>query len=341
MSLENTRKQQAGSGRETDPPDTHPHTAKFYNPATAHAQAMDSMRNLSTSLPRRRTDQPQDLLSDFRAAALSVTNLYKTAASAQVKARAAGYQDALDDILAFLDKENLGLMDGEGWRVRRWATERLDGDGIPVGQRQAPVGSDDDEDGGSKEEEERRSSTPEVQRKGAVPEQASSELGEESPPQTRVSESPPIQQQQQQQQQVAQTPEPAVPSSNDFTFRSTHVYPSNHDRIEATSQANGMDLDTSTTPTTTTSSSAATTPSSAEPLQRTHLRPSRNRHNRQRGGTTGTVNFNLGAGAGGKRKMPYPDFFDISGINFEGQDRRDGSGGGGGGRGGGKRGRFV
>jgi len=36
--------------------------------------------------------------------------------------------------------------------------------------------------------------------------------------------------------------------------------------------------------------------------------------------------------------MPYPDLFDISGMNNDGHDRRDGQGGG---RGGGKRGRFV
>ena len=77
------------------------------------------MRSLNTSLPRtspRRNQQPpEELLSAFKAAALSVTNLYKNAASEQARSRAAGYQDALDDLLSFLDKENLGLGDGEGW----------------------------------------------------------------------------------------------------------------------------------------------------------------------------------------------------------------------------------
>lgn len=69
---------------------------------------------------------PEQLLQAFKTAALSVTNLYKSAAADQNNSRAAGYQDALDDLLRFLDSNNLGLQDGEGWRVRQWATERYD-----------------------------------------------------------------------------------------------------------------------------------------------------------------------------------------------------------------------
>ena len=69
---------------------------------------------------------PEQLLQAFKTAALSVTNLYKSAVTDQNNSRAAGYQDALDDLLRFMDSENLGLQDGEGWRVRRWATERYD-----------------------------------------------------------------------------------------------------------------------------------------------------------------------------------------------------------------------
>ncbi|KKF94944.1 hypothetical protein CFO_g2723 [Ceratocystis platani] len=56
-------------------------------------------------------DSPEQLLDAFRAAALSVTKLYKTSASAQNKARLDGYQDCLEDLLAFLDRENIGLGD--------------------------------------------------------------------------------------------------------------------------------------------------------------------------------------------------------------------------------------
>ena len=140
--------------------------------ALRHLLAMDSMRHLSSSLPgtRRRNEQPHQLLADFKAAALSVTNLYKTATAENARSREAGYQDALDDLLVFLDKENMGLMDGEGWRVRRWATERLD---------DAPKGSEDEEDGSKEEAVETRSSSPEVQRKVTVPAASSSLLEEE------------------------------------------------------------------------------------------------------------------------------------------------------------------
>jgi len=96
------------------------------------------MRSLNTSLPTTRR-QP-DVHQSFRTAALNVTNLYKSALADMDRARADGYQEALDDLLALLDRENLGVGDGEGWRIRQWATERLDG-GQP---RQSSSESDDD-----------------------------------------------------------------------------------------------------------------------------------------------------------------------------------------------------
>jgi hypothetical protein len=92
--------------------------------------AMDSMRSLNTSLPAAyssRQGPPVQLLQAFQDAARSVTNLYKSAVTDQNNSRAAGYQDALDDLMKFLDQENLGLQDGEGWRVRQWVSERFDG----------------------------------------------------------------------------------------------------------------------------------------------------------------------------------------------------------------------
>lgn len=87
------------------------------------------MRSLNTSLPTS-TPRPQpseQLLQSFKAAALSVTQLYKNAVCEQAQARSAGYQEAIEDLLHFLDRENLGLGDGEGWKVRQWATEKCDG----------------------------------------------------------------------------------------------------------------------------------------------------------------------------------------------------------------------
>lgn len=278
---------------------------------------MDSMRHLSSSLPttRRRTEQPQQLLSDFKAAALSVTNLYKTAAAENTRAREAGYQDALDDLLAFLDKENMGLMDGEGWRVRRWATERLD---------DAPKGSEDEDEGSKDEVVETRSSSPEVQRKPAVPMGPSALVEEEQ--QRPASEPPHHAPQHQHTQQHQPTTSHAIPQAplaapamDDFSFRSAQAYPTNHNREENQT----MDVDP-----TSTNTARAAPKTSSKPRHTAHPRSREN--NRSSSGPT--FNFNLGSGAGGKRKMPYPDFFDISGLNPEGgndNNRRDGGGRGG------------
>nr|POE68492.1 hypothetical protein CFP56_77371 [Quercus suber] len=288
---------------------------------------MDSMRHLSTSLPARRTEQSQELLTAFKAAALSVTNLYKTSASAQNSARLGGYQDALDDLLAFLDREHLGLGDGEGWRVRQWATERLD-DGI---SRQPA--SDDDEDEHTKEElaSGTRSSSPETSRKPAVP---SSEMSEEPAAERRHVSEPPQRPQVTTKEQpltplVEAVPSIQVPPTQDFTFRSTQSYPTNHDR----DVSNSMEVDHS-----------APHSTSSDNTIRVIPRTARQRHNRARGGGGGdntrlpTLNFNLGTGAGNKRKMPYGEFFDISDLQdgrHGGHDRKDVNGRGG------KRGRHV
>jgi hypothetical protein len=285
---------------------------------------MDSMRPLTNSLPpaRRPLNQP-DLLSDFKAAALSVTNLYKTAASAQDKARTGGYQDAVEDLISFLDREELGLMDGEGWRVRQWATERLSEE--MGGMKKV----ESDEEG---EAEEERGSSPEVHRKNPpVPQLVtlSSELtAEENPRRSARSEPPPDQ----------------VPTMNEFSFRANQAYPTNYDRetMEMDISANTIASSTPTTPHPT--SSEATTPASVRIMARPNRRPHTN-HNRTRNNANNhnsnvnaaTLNVNLGSGAGSKRKLPYSDFFDISGINFDNFDRKDGAGG----KGGGKRGRFV
>lgn len=277
---------------------------------------MDSMRHLSTSLPntRRRNEQTHQLLTDFKAAALSVTNLYKTATAENTRSREAGYQDALDDLLAFLDKENLGLMDGEGWKVRRWATERLD---------DAPKGSEDEEEATKEDVPETRSSSPEVQRKPVMP-NTSSDLVEDDQ-QRRASEPPQRVQQTHQTSNIqaatpTSVPAPA-PALDTFSFRSSQAFPTNHDREDSQS----MEVDN--TPSNTTRVASKTS--------------SRNRHNNRsrdnnRSSSGPTFNFNLGSGAGNKRKMPYSDFFDISGLNNnEGNDRKDGGGRGG------KKGRHV
>ncbi|KAH7148898.1 hypothetical protein EDB81DRAFT_479801 [Dactylonectria macrodidyma] len=164
---------------------------------------MDSMRGLSAGAGKQpaQTESPEQLLDVFKAAALSVTKLYKTSAAAQSKARADGYQDCLDDLLSFLDKGRMGLGDGEGWRIRRWATERLDG-------RDSGSQSLESEDEADKAE---TSPTPETTRSNSTS-QLSTQVRVDSTPPTIpsvVEERAPI----------------VVPTQDTFTFQSTHAYP--------------------------------------------------------------------------------------------------------------------
>lgn len=275
---------------------------------------MDSMRSLNTSLPRtspRRNQQPpEELLSAFKAAALSVTNLYKNAASEQARSRAAGYQDALDDLLSFLDKENLGLGDGEGWSVRQWATERFDG------AHSAARESDDEEE---EQEEHPRSSSPEVARKPATAPATIQDLPQPESANTGI---PSVQQQSQ-----ATRADLTVPQADTFSFRSSLAYPPpNHDRE--------VDMDASNNPPIDSPNSST----SANPVRvEVHSRR-RNNHNRSNNSNNNnriaSINLgSLGSGAGSKRKN-LGDFFDISGLSF-GNNGRDGSDRGG------KRGRHA
>lgn len=206
------------------------------------------MRSLDTSLPNhhgRRRQRPSqkasaELLQAFKAAALSVTQLYKTAtATAEEEddnvegggalteanlqeAHESGYQAALDELLGFLDEGELGLGDGEGWSVREWATRRLRG-----------VDSMVAEENGEKEEEHMRidgeslryagveSSSPDSRRRKPRPRtsslerartvqqagtQSSRSLQSSSPlPDARDQQQQQTQQPQQQQQQASRT----------------------------------------------------------------------------------------------------------------------------------------
>ncbi|KAI9881570.1 MAG: hypothetical protein M1830_000134 [Pleopsidium flavum] len=281
---------------------------------------MDSMRSLNTSLPTsspktRSAQPPEQLLQAFKTAALSVTNLYKTAASDQARARQAGYQDALDDLLAFLDKRNLGLGDGEGWRVRQWATERLDGS-PPV-----PNGSDS-EDERVEIEKRARSSSPAIQRKSSrdlhLNRQATRSV---SPVRTELAPpAPPT---------TVQQHTNVFPRPETFTFRSSHPYPQDVD----------MQLPEPITSNTATQPEIqpqvqfnTTTPSvRVDVIPRGSRTPHRHGHTTRHNTRSSTSARNLGSGAGSKRRIPFGDFFDLGSLG----DGKDGFGGGG------KRGRFT
>lgn len=273
---------------------------------------MDSMRNLRTSLPstsRRQASQPpEELIQAFKQAALSVTALYKTAGAEQARAYQEGYQDALEELLRFLDKENLGLQDGEGWRVRQWATERYQGP-----SQQAQSNSDNEEE--AEDETRARSSSPISQKKDMadnVPAQIAAPAPAPAPaeniPGTEIPARP-------------LTAPPAAPTSSesptrptinnftvpssDFTFRSsTFQTPSTHD----------IDMTSGEPNTNNTSANGHTLQVNLFSRQPRSSRPNNRPSNRS-----------LGPGAGSKRNFPLIDFFDVGGFNA-----KDGSQGGGG-----------
>ncbi|CAG8949883.1 hypothetical protein HYFRA_00004211 [Hymenoscyphus fraxineus] len=261
-------------------------------------------------------EPPEQLLSAFKAAALSVTTLYKTAAQNQSKARADGYQDALDELLAFLDKEDIGLSDGEGWRIRRWATERLDGRDSVSHAESEDENPMDKADGTSSpviqrsQSATRLSPNPKFARAGS-PQRVETVLPTANIPPPVSDPTPPP-------QPVAQPP--IMPPQSFFSFRSSHPYPQDTDSPVA---------DLEMTDNTRTSGHDNSVQSTNPGI--TITRPQRNasRHNTHSARTGTRSSGTIGKGAGQKRKINMHEFFDIGNVT------KDNFGGGG------KRGRFI
>lgn len=272
---------------------------------------MDSMRSLNTSLPSStpRPQPPEQLLQSFKAAALSVTNLYKNAVCEQAQAKQAGYQEAVEDLLQFLDKGNLGLGDGEGWSVRQWATERLDGNGVP--------GSDDDDT-----EKRDRSTTPAAVRRDHL----GSETTQQQPKSTPAVNSAQIPPQPQQQppppQQRHQTPPPQPTPTESNVFDRPTIFTFTSGPSLPQSQEQDVDMQ----PSENTSDNA---PVSVSVLPR-NSRPQNRFNNLSRSNPRASAR-EPSVGVGSKRKLAVPDFFDLSGL---GHNNRDTFGGN-------KRGRFT
>lgn len=277
------------------------------------------MRSLNTSLPgtsppkqqpQQGGEPPEQLLQAFKAAALSVTKLYKTAALDQTRARSEGYQDALDDLLSFLDKEDIGLSDGEGWKIRRWATERLDG--------RDSVSQNNESDDETVQPE--RGSSPVLRRTPSINRLSTRTA---SPARMETSAPPPS---------IPTTilehaPTPMLPPTSTFTFRSSHAYPQDTDMnssdIESSDRERAQSLDATVVP------HPPHTPAAAITISRPGR--SASRHNSQANRHNSRTTSNIGRGAGQKRKINLGDFFDISNLGHG----KDGLGGGG------KRGRFI
>ncbi|KIV96306.1 hypothetical protein PV10_00188 [Exophiala mesophila] len=245
---------------------------------------MDSMRSLNTSLPSSssasRQPPPEQLLQAFRSAALSVTNLYKSAVTDQAKSRQAGYQEALEDLLGFLDRENLGLQDGEGWRVRQWATERYDGS-----SHQQNDSDDDKSDADTRP----RSLSP---------------VRARSPEQTRTHSEPPrieITTQTEPVQTLPTQDQTAPPPVFQFTGNSTS------DDMQTDETANTPYPEPHSTPT-----SSSTAPIRLEVVNNRGSRTPHRHNNQRHGSKSNNREFTFTAGT--KRKLQFPDFFDISNI---------------------------
>lgn len=78
-----------------------------------------------------RTENPEQLIDVFKAAALSVTKLYKSSVAAETRARSEGYQECLDDLLGFLDRDGHQLAGGLP-KLRRWIAERREGGDVTL-----------------------------------------------------------------------------------------------------------------------------------------------------------------------------------------------------------------
>lgn len=256
------------------------------------------MKSLNRSLPKAsnntHTQPPEPLLQAFRTAALSVTNLYKISAADQSRSRHLGYQDALDHLLVFLDSENLGLGDGEGWRVRQWATERLDG------TQPVHVASDSDDDR-VEAIKRTRSTSPKIQRKPSQETLETMQPSRSASP-ARVASAPP-----------ATTPQPSGQTSRPeiFSFRSALHYPQD---VEMQPETPGpiISLPDSV------SEGLASLPTPAvrlEVLPRGSRTACRNVHYPNRHNTRSSNSTRpLGIGAGSKRKTAFGDFFDLGNL---------------------------
>jgi len=257
---------------------------------------MDSMRSLNTSLPSStpRPQPPEQLLQSFKAAALSVTNLYKNAVCEQAQARSAGYQEAIEDLLHFLDRENLGLGDGEGWKVRQWATEKCDGTASQTG--------DEDERGDIDKRD--RSSTPATARK----EPPASDATPRQPP----ASAPPSTPRAETSTTTSQTQEATTTSPTVFTFTAGPTFPQYQD----------LDMDVQSSDNSTPPSQDGA-PVSVSVMPR-NARQS-HRHNNLPRPNQRSATREPPSSLGSKRKFTFPDFFDLSGM-ANGKDNMFGGG---------------
>lgn len=247
---------------------------------------MDALRGSSPAKNGAGCESPEQLLDSFKAAALSVTKLYKTSVAAQTKARADGYQDCLDDLLAFLDKSNIGVSDGEGWLIRKWATERLDGRDISP----QTVESEDEV------EKPEPASSPEIHHSGNQTHLSAMR----NEPHLQTESAPASIHQSTINSPAGEQQMISVPTQDSFTFRASHPYPQ-----EPYLNLENLDLSDSTR-----TNDGASPGSSAVPI----AHPTRSRTNKR--GPRPRPTNHLGKGAGQKRTINFAELFNVGDIPF-------------------------
>ncbi|KDQ11337.1 hypothetical protein BOTBODRAFT_114572, partial [Botryobasidium botryosum FD-172 SS1] len=92
---------------------------------------MDSIANLQESLPNANlVSAEKDLLNNFKAAALSITTLYKSSLKTSKRSYSAGYEACLTDVLHFIQAGvSVDVDNGGGMTIGRimdWVEGRLD-----------------------------------------------------------------------------------------------------------------------------------------------------------------------------------------------------------------------
>lgn len=251
---------------------------------------------VSSSKRQKRSHPPAGVQQAFKAAAFSVTQLYKAAAAEEDAARAAGYQDAIAELVTFLDDENLGVGDGEGWRIRQWAHERLTPD---------TIGSDSDVDDDAEPEPQ---ATPQPTAEAGTsltirtsPEHERNTTDTSSVPQTPAGATT---------TQSAQLPQPIPqePRSNQADMF----------RFTANPQSGDTDMNSLSPPT------SMQPPSSIRLNVRTSRSPKRRRQSREP-----SQSVHLGQGAGLKRKTSSNfDWIDFAGLGRDWHGHGGGASGG-------------
>ncbi|TPX12221.1 uncharacterized protein E0L32_007107 [Thyridium curvatum] len=235
------------------------------------------------------TDLPEELLGSFKEAAFQVTKLYKAAAAAHGKGRADGYQDCLDDLLAFLDKENIGAAAGEGWKVRNWASERL------VRRERDGVSQTAESEGEEEADKVDTASSPELHRADSnIPMQPAANYTamrtDSAPPSVRPS---------------VEDAGIVVPSQDTFEFRSQMQYPQDSSDLSIAT----LDLSDSRSHEMSTSTPAVSI-----------ARPPRPRHNAAGQRNLSRSSNLLGRGAGQKRKLNIPELEFFESLGHYGKD---------------------